>query len=70
MSISPKNTKRFYLKLLLYKVEGATSFEDSLTVNKTLYETYKEAAVASGLIEDDEQIYKIFDEACKIMLPY
>ena len=26
--------------------------------------------MASGLIEDDEQMYKIFDEACKIMLPY
>ena len=26
--------------------------------------------MALGLIEDDEQVYKIFDEACKIMLPY
>ena len=68
--VSPKNTERFYLKLLLYKIKGATSFKDLLTVNKTLYKTYKEAAMASGLIEDDEQIYKIFDEASKIMLPY
>ena len=68
--VSPKNTERFYLKLLLYKIKGATSFKDSRSVNKTLYKKYKKAAVAVGLIEDDKQIYKIFDEACKIMLPY
>ena len=68
--VSPEDTERFYLKLVLYKIKGATSFKNLLTVNKTLYKTYKEADMASGVIEDDEQIYKIFDKACKIMLPY
>ena len=49
---------------------GVTCFKDSLTVNKIFYKTYKEAALALGLIEDAEHIYNIFDEACKIMLPY
>ena len=71
MSIfSPEDTERFHLKLLSYEIKGATSFKNLLTVNKTLYKTYKEAAVALGLIEDDKQKYKIFDEACKIMMPY
>ena len=42
--LSPEDTERFYLKLLLYKIKGATSFKNLLTVNKTLYKTYKEAS--------------------------
>ena len=34
--VSPENTERFYLKLLLYKIKGTTSFKNLLTVNKTL----------------------------------
>ena len=34
--VSPEDTVRFYLKLLLYKIKGATSFKNLLTVNKTL----------------------------------
>ena len=44
--VSPEDTERFYLKSLLFKIKGATYFKDLLTVNKTLYKTYKEAAVA------------------------
>ena len=42
--VSSEDTERFYLKLLLYKIEGATSFNNLLTVNKTLYKTYEEAS--------------------------
>ena len=42
--VSSEGTERFYLKLLLYKIKGATSFKNLLTVNKTLYKTYKEAS--------------------------
>ena len=68
--VSPKDSERFYLKLILYKIKGVTCFKDLLTVNKIFYKTYKEAALALEFIEDDEHIYKVFDEVCKIMLPY
>ena len=42
--VSSEGTERFYLKLPLYKIKGATSFKNLLTVNKTLYKTYKEAS--------------------------
>ena len=32
--------------------------DDTERFYKTLYQTYKEAAIALGLIEDDEQMYK------------
>ena len=68
--VSPKDSERFYLKLILHKITGVTCFEDLLTVDKIFYKTLKEAALALGLIEDDVHISKVIDEVCKIMLPY
>ena len=34
-NVSTKGTKKFYLKLLLYKIKGGTSFKDLHTVNNT-----------------------------------
>lgn len=67
--VSPKDEERFYLKLILNKVTGKTSFDDLKTVNNILYNTFKETALAMGLIEHDSQIDKIFEEACSVMLP-
>ena len=68
--VSPKDSERFYLKLILHKIKGVTCFKDLLTVDKIFYKTYKEAALALVLIEDNEHIYKVLNEVCKIMLPY
>jgi hypothetical protein len=59
----------FHLKLILNKVKGATSFEDLKTYNNINYSTYKETAIAMGLIEHDHLIDNIFEEASTIMLP-
>ena len=32
--VSPKNSERFYLKLILHKIKGVTCFKDLLTVDK------------------------------------
>ena len=55
---------------ILHKIKRLTCFKDLLTLDKIFYKTYKEAALALGFIEDDEHIYKVFNEVCKIMLPY
>ena len=68
--VSPKDPERFYLKIILHKMKGVTCFKDLLPVDKIFYETYKEAALALGLIKDDEHIYKVLDKICKILLPY
>ena len=71
--LSSKDCKRFYLKFILHKMKGATCFNDLLTVNITvnlLQRTYEKADLALGLIDNDEHIYKIFEKACKIMLPH
>uniref|UniRef100_A0ABD2WQX7 ATP-dependent DNA helicase n=1 Tax=Trichogramma kaykai TaxID=54128 RepID=A0ABD2WQX7_9HYME len=68
--VSPKDNERFFLKLILNRVKGVTSFKDIRTYENITYNTYKETAIAMGLIETDKQIFKIFEEACTIMLPY
>ena len=41
---STKDEERFYLKLLLRKITGATSSDDLKTFNEINYETYKDTA--------------------------
>ena len=50
---SPSSGERFYLRLLLTIVTGATSFANLRTVNNFPYNTFKEACLALGLLEDD-----------------
>ena len=67
--ISPKDNERIFLKLLVNRVTGATSFSDLKTFKDSNYDTYKETAIAMGLIADNSQMLEIFDEAITIMLP-
>lgn len=55
----PTSRERFYLRMLLNIAKGPTSFEDIRTVDGVLYDSFKNAYVARGLLEDDNQ----WDEA-------
>ena len=67
--VSPKDSERFFIKLILNRVKGATSFKDLRTYKNQTYNTYRETAIVMGLIEHETQLYNIFEEACQIMLP-
>lgn len=68
-NVSPRDIERFHLKLILNHKVGVKNFSDLKTHNNKIYNTFREAADAMGLIENDEHIYKIFDEACSLMIP-
>ena len=53
--VHPNAGDKFYLRLLLTSVQGATSFEDLKTVDGELYSTFKEACLHHGLLEDDDE---------------
>src|SRR5687767_670667 len=60
---SPSQGERFYLRLLLTAVPGATSFEFLRTVDGVICATFKEACLARGLLENDREWAQCLEEA-------
>ncbi|XP_071714220.1 uncharacterized protein [Rutidosis leptorrhynchoides] len=53
--VPPKSGECYYLRILLNKVRGPTCYEDIRTVNGIVYDTFKEACYAMGLLNDDKE---------------
>ncbi|PIA25570.1 hypothetical protein AQUCO_11100024v1 [Aquilegia coerulea] len=65
---NPNSGERFYLRLLLTVVKGPSSFESLYSVDGIEHKTYREACIARGLLEDDNEWDKCLEEAV-IMKP-
>ncbi|KAL5647488.1 hypothetical protein ACJX0J_041843, partial [Zea mays] len=61
--VHPTAGELYYLCMLLMLVSGATSFVDVRTFQDTVYETFREACEARGLLEGDNEWNLLFDEA-------
>ena len=61
--VSPIDVERYHLRMLLHHVRGATCFEDVKTVNGHVYDTFKDAARARGLLQDDNEYDNVLREA-------
>ncbi|KAK1347231.1 hypothetical protein POM88_055054 [Heracleum sosnowskyi] len=59
----------WYLRLLLSKVRGCTSFESLRTVNGVLYSSYHEACKELGLLENDDEWHEVLTECSKCGFP-
>jgi hypothetical protein len=68
-TVSMNEAERYYLRLLLLNVKGATSFEHLKTVNNVLYETFKEAAIHRNLLADDKEWEEALEEAGSFQMP-
>ncbi len=67
---SPHDTERFYLRLLLNHIQGATCFEDVKIVNGIYYDTYEEAARQHGLLdEQNNEVDNCLKEAVNYKMP-
>jgi PIF1-like helicase/Helitron helicase-like domain at N-terminus/Helicase len=62
-SVPPKDIERFHLRLLLFHVKGAKSFNDIKTFDGITHETFKEAAKVRNLLEDDTEWERCLTEA-------
>lgn len=69
-SVSPRNVEAYHLRLLLLNVPGATSFDYLRTIDGVVYDTFKQAALARGLIVDDREWFRCMEEAALYMMPY
>uniref|UniRef100_A0ABD2WAL1 Helitron helicase-like domain-containing protein n=1 Tax=Trichogramma kaykai TaxID=54128 RepID=A0ABD2WAL1_9HYME len=68
-SVSPTQSELYHLRLLLLHKKGATSYKDLLTVNDIYHNTFTDACLALGLIEDDNEWHIAMNEAVHWMMP-
>ena len=66
VTLTPHTAERFYLRLLLYNKAGATSFDDLKTIDQELCSTFQEACVRLGLLERDDELDSVIEEATTI----
>jgi hypothetical protein len=62
--------ERYYLRVLLNHVPGATSFESLSTVDGRVLLTFRETIERRGLIEEDNTLDESLAEATGWMMPY
>lgn len=68
-SVSPKDSERFHLKLLLNFVTGVTCYNDLKVYEGKRYDTFREVALARNLLHTEAILYEIFDEAVEVTMP-
>jgi len=65
----PDEGERYYLRVLLNHVVGATSFEHLKMVHGIVQPTFREAAERRGLIEEDNTLDDCLTEASMFQMP-
>ena len=61
-AVSPAQGERYFLRMMLTHTTGATCYSDLRNVDGTMYETFKEACKAMGLLEDDSEWENVLEE--------
>ncbi|XP_020108369.1 uncharacterized protein LOC109724099 isoform X2 [Ananas comosus] len=61
--IHPNSGELYFMRMLLNKVSGPRNFDEIRTVNGILYETFRAACDALGLLSDDLEWHQALDEA-------
>ncbi|CAH1428835.1 unnamed protein product [Lactuca virosa] len=62
-SVSPNLGEAYFLRILLNKVKGATSFDEIRKVNGETYSSFRDACYALGLLDDDKEYIDAIKEA-------
>ena len=70
MSTNLAEGERYYLRVLLNQVAGATSFECLRTIDGKILPTFREATERRGLIKEDNTLNESITEAIGWMMPY
>lgn len=68
-SVSPRDPEKYYLRLLLLHVPGATSYDDLKTVNGAVTASFREACIQRRLFSDDTEYYNTLTEASTFQMP-
>ncbi|KAF7813324.1 uncharacterized protein G2W53_034300 [Senna tora] len=63
--VAPGLGELHYLRVMLTRVKGPTSYEDIRTMNGVLHPTFKDACYALGLLDDDKEYIDGINEASR-----
>ena len=66
ISCNAHQSELFHLRMLLYNKKGATSFESLRTINGSICPTYQEACRRLGLLESDDELDRVIEEASTV----
>jgi len=69
-AVSPREVEKFHLRLLLYHVPGAQSFQDLRTVDGAVLPSFQAAARRRGLLNDDGEWEHCLREAVSYQAPF
>ena len=70
VSAHPPEGERYYLRVLLNHVAGATSFDHLKMADGVVQATFREATERRGLIEEDNTLDECLTEASTFQMPY
>jgi len=62
-----KSGERFFERLLLLHIKGATSFDSLKTINGIRYSTFREACNAKGLLGSDDEWKEVLEDASSML---
>ncbi|CAG8448893.1 14395_t:CDS:2, partial [Cetraspora pellucida] len=68
-TVNPIEGERYYLRILLNNVKGATSFNDLKIINGYQCSTFKDSALKRKLIESERMYYETMYEAAQFQMP-
>lgn len=61
--VTPRTSEIYYLRYLLNKVRGPTSYSDIKIVDGIPYDSFRDACYARGLVDDDKEYVDAINEA-------
>nr|GEU77537.1 hypothetical protein [Tanacetum cinerariifolium] len=64
--VPPSLGEAYYLRVLLNKIKGKTSWEEIRTVDGKLYDSFRDACFAMGLLDDDKEYIEAIKEGYHI----
>ncbi|KAI1695261.1 hypothetical protein Ddc_21362 [Ditylenchus destructor] len=68
-NMTPKQGELFYLRMLLLHVKGAKDWIDLRTFEGEVHSSYQKCCEARGLLQENEEWFKYFEEAKTFKMP-
>ncbi|KAL5581039.1 hypothetical protein UlMin_013481 [Ulmus minor] len=70
VTANPPEGERYYLRLLLNHIKGATSFEKLKVANGVSVSSFRAAVLLHGLLNANNNCELCLEEACRYQMPY